>query len=149
MWQTIEPAGRNARRQQLVTATCSCGAVRVITEDSHKRGLSKSCGCHKIIAGHAKGKKPSRTYVSWQGMKTRCLNPNSSDYPRYGGRGITVCDEWLGFQRFLADMGERPAGCTLDRIEADGNYELGNCRWATYKVQRANQRQHKRSVKRV
>ena len=149
MWQTIEPAGRNARRQQLVTATCSCGTVRIVVEYNLKRGRSVSCGCHKVKTGHTAGGTASRTYVSWTAMRTRCQNENSSDYPEYGGRGITVVPEWNQFEQFLQDMGERPVGCTLDRIEVDGNYGPGNCRWATHKVQRANQRQHKRSVKRV
>lgn len=73
----------------------------------------------------------------------RCGNPNYREYRYYGGRGIRVCDRWkgvLGFERFLADMGERPVGQTLDRKDVDGNYEPGNCRWATLVEQRANRR---------
>lgn len=76
-------------------------------------------------------------------MKERCLYPKHKDWPIYGGRGITVCDRWLGengFANFLADMGPRPVGTTLDRIKSDGNYEAGNCRWATGHEQRINQR---------
>lgn len=149
MWQAIVLAGRNARRQQLVTATCSCGVVKEVTHDNILRGRSVSCGCHKVKTGHSRGGKPSRTYVSWTAMRTRCSNTNSSDYLRYGGRGIVITPAWEQFEQFLSDMGERPVGCTLDRVDADGNYEPTNCRWATYKVQRANQRQHKRSVKSV
>ena len=76
--------------------------------------------------------KISPTYLSWQRMKGRCLNPNDVAYARYGGRGITVCARWLhSFENFLADMGERPDGLQLDRITNDGNYEPSNCRWVT------------------
>lgn len=79
------------------------------------------------------------TYVSWYSMKTRCLNPNAASYARYGGRGIRVCTRWMQFENFLADMGMRPVGTTLDRIDRFGNYEPGNCRWATPRQQRLNQ----------
>jgi hypothetical protein len=73
-------------------------------------------------------------------MRTRCENPKATKYAIYGGRGITVCARWDSFENFLTDMGERPEGLTLDRIDVNGNYEPGNCRWATAKEQRANQR---------
>lgn len=83
----------------------------------------------------------SPEYSSWQAMKNRCLNPKAEDYRYYGGRGITVCPQWLGFDAFLADMGRRPTPKhTLERQDVDGNYEPGNCCWATRKEQSRNRR---------
>ncbi len=87
----------------------------------------------------ANGKRAPE-YHSWSCMIQRCTNPNRYSWKYYGGRGITVCDRWLKFVDFLADMGARPPGTSLDRINNDGNYEPGNCRWATPKEQQANQR---------
>lgn len=88
--------------------------------------------------GHASKGGHSPTYASWQTMIQRCTNPNNDNWERYGGRGITVCPSWLDFRNFLADVGQRPTGTTLDRIDNDGNYEPGNVRWAPPKVQAAN-----------
>jgi hypothetical protein len=82
------------------------------------------------------------TYSSWTNMKNRCLNPNHAAYPLYAGRGIRICERWLhSFDNFLADMGERPPGKTLDRVNNDGHYEQGNCRWATW-VEQIRNRTH-------
>lgn len=80
----------------------------------------------------------SPTYRSWKMMKVRCTRPQDRQFKDYGGRGISVCDRWLSFANFLADMGERLEGTTLDRIDVNGNYEPGNCRWADIKTQRRN-----------
>lgn len=87
------------------------------------------------------GMKGTPEYVSWKCMIQRCLNPNQKSYHNYGGRGITVCDKWRNsFEAFYADMGPRLQGRTLDRINTNGNYEPGNCRWATIEEQNNNQR---------
>lgn len=88
--------------------------------------------------GHAGGGHQSRTYRIWCGMKQRCANPKATGWERYGGRGIRVCERWMDYRNFLADMGEVPEGLSIDRINPDGNYEPGNCRWATDKVQANN-----------
>lgn len=87
------------------------------------------------------GMSKTGTHKSWESMKQRCLNPNASDYHRYGGRGVTVCSRWKdSFENFLADMGERPEGKSLDRIESEKGYEPNNCKWSTPREQQLNKR---------
>jgi hypothetical protein len=128
---------------------CSCGSEVVLRANRLLRGNNKSCGCLKRSVlgdstrthGRANSKKSGyadRTYGIWQAMRDRCSNPNRHDWARYGGAGVTVVPEWHSFERFVADMGNAPAGLTLDRIDGTKGYGPENCRWATYKEQALN-----------
>lgn len=123
-----------------VRVQCACGTERVLDACDVAKGRSKSCGCNRKTATSTHGKSGTPTYRSWRAMLNRCTNPNFIGYAQYGGRGITVCDRWREFAAFLADMGERPEGMTLDRIDVDGPYRPDNCRWATISQQNANKR---------
>jgi hypothetical protein len=128
---------------------CSCGK-EVIRTSGNLNGKNKtqSCGCIKRerqIHGHSANGIVSKTYRSWAAMIARCTNPNNNRYGYYAGRGIVVCERWTNsFPNFLADMGERPIGKSIDRINNDGNYEPGNCRWSTAIEQVHNRRPFKR-----
>ena len=117
---------------------CDCGSERIVRGSNLQSGCSKSCGC--LNAKHGQSRPRSRAYQCWGNMKSRCFNPRCISYPWYGDRGITVCERWLIFENFYADMGDPPPGMSLDRINNDGNYEPGNCRWATVAEQTANRR---------
>jgi len=139
------PGNRGARWR----CKCDCGAETISRSDALKNGRSKSCGCHRAEMGGkhvvsmntTHGSYGTPEYRVWRGMKDRCFNPNSASYADYGGRGITVCDKWVNsFQAFLADMGPRPDGASIDRIDNNKGYESGNCRWADRITQARNKR---------
>jgi hypothetical protein len=136
-WLVLEKGDLDHRGNVLWLCRCDCGTERFVRGSEIYLGNSTSCGCTRRRHGMTK----TRTFKSWDSMKQRCLNPNSPDYSRYGGLGITVCERWLSsFENFLADMGERPDGKSLDRIDNDGNYEPSNCRWATASEQQFNKK---------
>lgn len=137
----------NQDRRSAWVCKCRCGKEVIKRVSEVKRG--NSCGCwnrdSRLIHGHTgSNRRRSPTYTSWRGMRNRCSNPNAAHWLDYGGRGIKVCERWQSsFELFLEDMGERPEGMTLDRIDNDGNYELVNCKWSTQSEQVKNQRRGK------
>lgn len=134
--------------QSLWNCRCDCGQMTVVYYCALISGNTKSCGClrgehHGESYGENRNRRVSREYKAWSHAKARCYNPRDAKYKHYGGRGIRMCDEWRdSFLAFLKYMGRRPPKTSLDRINVHGDYEPGNCRWATAKQQSNNQQRH-------
>ena len=136
----VEEAGRNALKKVMWRCLCDCGKETVVPSGGLVTGNTTSCGCflQEKITKHGSWKKAS--YNTWRAMMRRCYKQQDKDYPRYGGKGVSVCGQWHEYLRFAADMGEPDGDETLDRIDTYGNYEPDNCRWAGVKTQNRNVR---------
>lgn len=161
MLVATEPTRRtlsSGRRMTAWVLKCDCGEEVTAFTENLRKGKHMSCGCDKFRAiGEANAthgaqrvsssREDRQLYSVWRQMKDRCFLKTAPNYHWYGGNGVTVCDRWVngdgiasGFECFRQDMGPRPKGMTLDRVDPTGNYEPGNCRWASWQVQNTNKR---------
>ena len=133
----------DARYQRYWKVHCSCRTHTIVRGDHLTNAKIKSCGCLRQDTSTKHGMSHTSTYRIWKGMIQRCHNNKAPGYSNYGDRGILVCDRWKKFENFFADMGERPEGMSIERIDNDGNYEPSNCKWVTKKEQERNKRNNR------
>ena len=136
----LEQAGRDKLKKVLWRCKCACGNETVVVSGSLITGNTTSCGCVLKNAITKHGGTGKGSYNTWRAMIRRCTVPTDKDYLRYGGKGVSVCPEWLSYERFVADMGEPMGDETLDRINPYGNYTPENCHWAGVRTQNRNVR---------
>lgn len=151
---TVEAIVPSVGGKRRYACRCECGNAVQVSVSNLRSGHSKSCGClasevnrslatqRNTVHGHNRAGRgnQSSTWHSWRSMRDRCLKKSHKSYADYGGRGINICDRWDEFANFLADMGERPDGTTLDRVDVNAGYFPENCRWATRSEQQRNKR---------
>ncbi len=148
-WFVIKRIPNRPNQGPLWFCRCACGVEKVVDGGSLRSGQSRGChdcnfGGRKARHGHNVRGKKSSTYMSWRNMISRCRNPKNIGYARYGGRGIQVCDRWRkSFKAFLDDMGVKPLGVTIERIDNEDGYKPSNCRWASYVEQNRNRRDNR------
>ena len=141
----VDLVRRDEYGRSYLLCKCDCGQSKIVRMDALGKSI-KSCGClnkewhieHGKTMNLKHGLWGIPEYRSWHHMKQRCFNNKVDCWKNYGGRGISVCERWIEFENFFKDMGKRPEGTSLDRIDNDGNYEPGNCKWSTPKEQLSN-----------
>ena len=152
-WTVIADKGYNKSHHKLLLCRCDCGTERIIQEGNLKECRTRSCGCLRKEVSTARstthGKSNTRLFKIWMNIRNRCVRCTASDYKYYGGRGISVCNEWANsFEAFYswAVSNGYEEHLTIDRIDVNGNYCPENCRWVTMKVQSQNKRASKRGT---